>query len=267
MTGVVVSYLFPLDVSGRFCDSLTRLIRHDAQGPGYVVNTFGGLIATQTGPRVAEARSQVCDQFLGNYPGSDWLLMLDSDMTFDPDLVEQLVAHAHPERVPILGGLCFAGGRSHRMFPTIYREVESEDGVTVAPVMDYPRDRLLKVGATGGACLLIHRQVLVAMAHPYPKGFGTLADGRKNPYPWFVEGLTGARGEPLGEDVSFCRKARMLGIPTHVHTGIKLGHVKAFELDEAEFDRYVAEGGTFEGIPTKTRAERRRAARELARVS
>jgi hypothetical protein len=92
------------------------------------------------------------------------------------------------------------------------------------------------VSATGGACILIHRQVFAAMRRPYPKGFGTLADGvTPNQYPWFSEGLVGPKGQPLGEDVAFCRKARLLGIPVHVHTGITTGHMKSFEITE---DRY-----------------------------
>jgi len=170
---------------------------------------------------------------------------------------------ADPATVPILGGLCFAGGRSGRIYPTIFKEGVTEEGhIWTEPVDEYPEDALVKVGGTGAACLLMHRSALAAMKRPYPDGFGTLADGRRNPYPWFTEGLIGPNGEPYGEDIAFCRKARQLGIPVHVHTSIKLGHMKTFEINEEEYHRYLASKARSNG----TRAERRRAQRAALKV-
>ena len=35
-----------------------------------------------------------------------------------------------------------------------------------------------------------------------------------------------AAGHPLGEDVAFCRKAGLLGIPVHVAMDVEVGHRK-----------------------------------------
>lgn len=245
MPAVVVAWIFNQEVSGNFAMCLAKLIQYDAATQGFVQPANGGgLIAFSTGPRIAEARSQVVDQFARepDFADAEWLLMLDSDMTFDPDLVERLMAVADSERVPVLGGLCFAGGRTQAPYPTIYEEVQDDQGwVGIRPVRDYPRDTLVRVGGTGAACLLVHRSVYAAMAQPYPAGFGTLADGKTgNPYPWFIEGLTGPRGEPFGEDIAFCRRLRHMNIPIHVHTGIRLGHMKVFELTEEHFLRTLS---------------------------
>lgn len=264
MPGVVVAWMFPEENSGWFTYSLADMIRYDASAGRHICRQEGGLIALSSGPRVAESRNQVVDLFAGNHPDAEWLLMIDSDMTFEPDMLERLLEHADPQRVPILGGLCFAGGRSHTPYPTIYRELAVHDGyIEIDRVYDYPPDRLCKVGATGGACLLVHRRVYAAMKQPYPQGFGTLPDGRDNAYPWFSEGLVGPHNEPLGEDIAFCKRANMLHIPVHVHTGIKLGHMKTQEINEEYYLKQRAEGGAAQ----VTRAERRRAARELARAS
>jgi hypothetical protein len=268
MPGVLVSWLFPEDTSGWFTYSLGRMLRYDAQGNQHICRPEGGLLALSSGPRVAEARNQIVDLFADVHPDTEWLLMLDSDMTFNEDLVDRLVEAADPKTAPIVGGLCFAGGRSHQPYPTVYRELDVVDGyINIERVYDYPRDRLLKVGATGGACLFMHRDVLARMKAPHPNGFGTLPNGNVNNYPWFSEGLVGPHGEPLGEDIAFCKRAGLLGIPVHVHTGIKLGHMKVHEIDEAYYLKARSEVSDNGNGPTPTRAERRRAARELARVS
>lgn len=239
---VAVATLAATDVPIHFLSSWGDLLLHDGlNGRHMSGETGGGTIKLTSGPRIAEARSQIVDTFFSDplFERASWLLMIDSDMTFEPTLIDDMLAVADPAHVPVLGGLCFSGGRNHDPYPTIYREVAGTEGDTtfvgVEPIRDYPPDTLCKVGATGAACLLVHRQVFVAMSHPWPKGFGTKADGSKNPYPWFIEGLTTPDGEPIGEDVAFCRRVRQLGIPIHVHTGIRLGHVKHFVLDEAYY--------------------------------
>lgn len=264
--GVVVAWMFPRDTSGWFTYDLARMIRFDAQGPGHICGPDGGLLSLSSGPRIAEARNILVDKFASEYPDAEWLLMLDSDMTFYPDLVERMLAVADPKEVPILGGLCFApGGDERGPYPTIYREIETKGNyVHVGPVEDYPRNALVKVGATGAACLLIHRQVLAAMKRPWPKGFGTNQNGDPNPHPWFSEGLVGPGGKQLGEDIAFCRRATLLGIPVHVHTGIKLGHVKVHQVDEDYYDEYRRKA---QAPPPPNRAQRRAAARQKAVVA
>lgn len=210
----------------------------------------GGTIELLSGPRVAEARSQIIDAFLKLDDSVQWLLMIDSDMTFEGDALCQLLGHAYGGRIKenpnnpdihVIGGLCFAGGRT-RMFPTIY-EAETRvahDGseqVVPNPVLDYPRNKLVKVLATGAAFLLVHRDVLKRMRQPFPNGYGTTPSGEPNPYPWFVEGT--GKGVQFGEDIAFCMRANALGYEVYVHTGVKIGHLKTIELNEEVWDEYL----------------------------
>lgn len=276
---VAVATLAATDVPIHFLSSWGDMLQHDGLNARHLSgDTGGGTIKITSGPRIAEARSQIVDTFFADplFERCSWLLMIDSDMTFEPTLIDQMLAVADPKTVPVLGALCFSGGRNHDPYPTLYREVKSEaDGTTfvgVEPIRDYPPDTLCKVGATGAACLLVHRQVFIAMSHPWPKGFGTRQDGSKNPYPWFIEGLTTPDGEPIGEDVAFCRRVAQLDIPIHVHTGIRLGHVKQYVLDEdyylaaraarAEAETKVAEDRMAE--TAKAQAERKPAAERRA---
>ena len=284
---VVVATLSAGLLCHEFSSSWSTMLAYDAASTGYTL-VPGGKIEMCAGPRIAETRSQIVDAFFADpqFEGAQWLLMIDSDMVFDMHLLERMMAVADPVHRPVLGALCFAGGRSMSPYPTIYEEVLSPEAdgkptfVGIRPVKDYPRDALVRVGATGGACLLVHRNVLAAMTAPWPQGFGTHQDGSKNPYPWFVEGLMTPDGEPIGEDIAFCRRLALLQVPIHVHTGIKAGHVKTYVLDEKVFDFHqaltaeqtvVTESPVVES-PAKVhgdgpnRAERRRRAREGLKV-
>jgi hypothetical protein len=254
--GVVLATTFNDHTHGYFTYSLAALLQYDALHDGHVIRPECGFIALSTGPRMAEARNMVIDRFAENHPDADWLLFIDADMTFDPDLVESMMKVADPDTCPILGALCFAGGRGNDPWPTIWREnaKPGEGFWNIERIKDYPPDALIEVAATGAACILIHRRVLAAMKRPWPDGFGTLADGKTpNIQPWFSEGLVGPGQKALGEDTAFCRKARMMGIPVQVHTGIKTGHMKSFEITE---DRYLALQELYRKEAEATRANR-----------
>lgn len=232
---VVIGWCFPETVAGWFAYSLADLMLIDSHTGGYIE----GFAAVSSGPRVAEARNTVIDEFAKGYPDADWLLFLDADMTFPANMLQIMMSVATPEETPILGGLCFTGGKHHEPHPTIFREVigktpEGDEVRGLERIDDYPKDSLVKVGATGAACLLVHRTVLATMK----EHFGKLPSGRPSPYPWFAEGLVGPSGESWGEDVVFCMRATSLGIPVHVLTSIKLGHVKSHIIDETYFDQY-----------------------------
>ena len=252
---VVISTLNAGEVKHGTFSSWNDLTRYDVIGEdhngGCQHVLRGGTIELLTGPRVAEGRSQIVEAFLSNeaYNNAEWLLMIDSDMTFEPDILCQLLGHAYGGDVkaktsepdcPVIGALCFAGGRS-RMYPTLYKgETRTAwDGSTQVvpePITDYPRNQLVKVMGTGAAFLLVHRKVLQHMRMPHPDGFGTDAHGQPNPHPWFVEGLS--KGVQFGEDIAFCMRANAIGYGVFVHTGVQTGHLKTFELNEELWDEY-----------------------------
>lgn len=224
----------PGDVRLELADSLAGVFRYHSDKSEKRIRA---TIALNAGPRVAEGRSQVVDTFARS--GCDWLWLIDSDMAFEEDALERLlkVAYSH-DNARIVGGLCFGGRHDRPMFPTVYELVNLDDGTPMTKIVyDYPRDAIVKVGATGAAFLLIHKSVFVEMK----KAFGTLANGQPNPYPWFVE--AGNNGHAFGEDIAFCFKAQALGIPVYVDTGCKIRHVKTWELCEATYDDQQALAG------------------------
>lgn len=238
----VLATLSSGSMSAFTAESIWNTMRADGMLPKpWFCQEHGGTINIVSGPRIAETRSQIIDAFLTAEPfkKAAWLLMVDSDMVFEPDDVFDLLEAASFKDRPIVGGLCFAGRSPETMYPTIYVASRDEAGKPdLDKVVDYPRDQMVKCHATGGAFLLVHRNVLLHMARPHERGgFGTLPNGERNPYPWFVEGHTDKHGRPFGEDIAFCLRAGALGYPVHVDTRVKVGHHKSIVLTEEMYQR------------------------------
>ena len=78
---------------------------------------------------------------------------------------------------PVVGALCFGLRRkdfddelqatTFETFPTLYDFVELDDDAGFAARPDYPPDELVPVGATGAACLIIHRSLLETIRTKY----------------------------------------------------------------------------------------------------
>lgn len=247
--GVYIGYCHPDSIDSAWHNSMMHLLLHDAAREGHVTR-HGGFINVGSGPRIASARNTVVARFLDQ--NAEWLLMLDTDMVFTPNLIERMLAVADPEKVPIVGGLCFAGGKGASIHPTMYQFLRDDDGDLVSTRMEtYPENQLVEVNGTGAACLLMHRDALEKIGEAY---FKTGAA-------WFAE--TYALGQDFGEDITFCLRAQALGIPIHVHTGIEVGHRKLHVLNgdvyerqrkdiaemgqEAFTNRYIASLGLTEG--------------------
>jgi GT2 family glycosyltransferase len=119
----------------------------------------------------------------------------------------------------VVGGLCFTENPGGHPLPTLYELVEDGDGQPVfARHESWPDDGLVRVTATGAACLLIHRDVLETVG----KSSGCPAA------PWFRESVLG--GSLIGEDLTFCLRLGAAGIPVHVCTGVRAGHMKTAML-------------------------------------
>lgn len=227
---VVVGYVHPQDVGAAFHDSMMNMQAYDmAQGHHRMFRNHtdeygGGRIARYSSANISNARNWVVKTFLEK-SRADWLLFLDADMTFEPTLLEDILTNASVTRAPVVGGLCF-GVDEGQLFPTLYGVAEGwegEAGIHTIRYDEYPPNAMFQVAATGAACLLIHRTVLEKVRDAQ-HAHGNTA------YEWFQE--TTFNGYPCGEDVTFCHRVNALGIPVHVDTGVKLGHVKTYTLTE-----------------------------------
>ncbi len=226
---VVLGWVTPGTVSSRFMDSVLRFVFASA-GEVQLGNRTDHVIAgykfIESGPRIASARNRLVREFLEEptFKDVEWLLMLDTDMVFDEKLLPALFQEVRDSegkiQRPIVGGLCFGGGRG-KVFPTMYQIVDpkTHGGKSVITVDEWTDGAAVEVDATGAACLLVHRGVYEAMHERIGE-----------PVPWFAESIYG--GAEFGEDWTFCLRARGMGYPIYVNTNAKVGHQKSIVMDE-----------------------------------
>ena len=204
-------------IEADFIDCLTELIMNPENPCEIEVKYLKASL-------VYDARNQLT-KFAIEKGGYDYILWLDSDMTFEPDLMERLIADIEGTedgiRKMAVTGLCF--GRRPPFKPCIYKKLD----VTVSNNMmlpvcenwfDYPRDQIFEVQACGFACVLMRTEALEKM----------LVYG----VPFFPVG-------GLGEDLTFCWRARKQGITFHCDSRLKIGHIMRISVDEKLRDQIM----------------------------
>jgi len=190
-------------VATGFCQSLAMLKRI---GECYVTHLAGSLVYDSRNKIAAKAVELGCD----------YIMWFDSDMIFEPDTLERLMAHM--EDKDIVSGLYFR--RSGTYAPVIFKELnEREDGtVDAVGFNDYPKDKPFEVAGIGFGCVLMKTSLLLEMAAEFKDWFT----------PW----------GHMGEDLSFCKRARALGYKVWVDPTIKCGHVGNVVITEGFFNAY-----------------------------
>lgn len=149
--------------------------------------------------------------------GFDYVLWLDSDMVFDRDILKKLLNDADGR--DYVTGLCFK--RIENSLPCIYSDLRwSVDGgevKTSADVLtDYPRDALFEVAGSGFACVMTSTVLLANMIDRFGAPFFPLMG--------------------MGEDMTFCFRARQAGFKLYCDSRVKIGHIGQKIYDE---DSYI----------------------------
>lgn len=225
---VVAAWVHPTEVDASFMHSMLALVGRELLGEQRLLQWMptrcgsGGIIA---------ARNEVASAFLESE--SEWLWWVDTDMGFAPDALDRLLAVADPESAPFVGGLCFAqmerapdgmGGFVTEIIPALYQWHEGSDGRSgFVSWRNYPRNTVAEVAGTGSAFVLIHRTVFEKVAEQFEHGH------------WYDRMVNPLTGQLLGEDLSFCARARMAGFRIHVDTGIRTTHRKPRWVGEDDY--------------------------------
>ena len=148
--------------------------------------------------------------------GFDRVLWLDSDMTFKPDFSHRLAAHLD-------AGLEFVTGlymtRKKPIKPTIFKTLTA-DPPTVECFEEYPKDQLFEIAACGFGGVMMTTDLIRKVAEAYGLPFSPILG--------------------VGEDLSFCLRATMLGAKLYCDSSIKMGHVGFREYTE---DSYLLQKG------------------------
>lgn len=226
---VTLAYVNGNNVGYAWHHTMIELLGWDMNNAGRIL--AGGYTAIRYGTDgLPDARNTAVEQFLAER-NADWLFWTDTDMGFAPDTVDRLLAAADPVARPVVGGLCFTqretssdgiGGWHCTATPTVFDWINAGEQQGFAVRWDYPRDTLVQCAGTGSACILIHRSVFERVQEKY---------GRT----WYDRSFNPSMKQLVSEDLSFCMRVVSLGIPIHVHTGVKTSHQKTVWLGEAEY--------------------------------
>lgn len=149
----------------------------------------------------APARNALVTRFLG-----DWLVQMDTDHVFEPDILARLVMTADKYGLDVLSGLYQMKQPPH--VPVLYQWVGPESSPGLQPMATWDRSlKVIEIGSAGGGCLFVRRQV-----------FDQIADELKEkPFD---------RIHPYSEDHSFFVRLKRLGITPYAALNIQCHHLK-----------------------------------------
>lgn len=197
-------------VPALFCQSLALLQR-----------AGDTMIGFEVGSLVYNARNNLARQAIKTE--ADYVLWLDSDMVFSPDLLQRMMKVSKENDIDFLTGLCFR--RKPPYTPCLFDKLERLEngaGASYTALMSVPDGRF-KVGGCGFAGVLMTTDVILSVSAKFG---GRMFD----PLPGF------------GEDVAFCWRARQCGYDIWCDSEIELGHVGNCIVTRKYFEAYNSEG-------------------------
>ena len=136
--------------------------------------------------------------------GADMIFWLDSDMTFDPDVLQKMLkTYEERDDIDILSGLYFR--RVEPYSPTIFEHLDVKDDVVEWKDFRHVPGEPFEVQGCGFGCVLMRTDIFVEVQEKFGAMFTPL--------------------KGVGEDLAFCWRARQLGNRIWCDPRILLGHV------------------------------------------
>ena len=147
----------------------------------------------------------------------DYMLWLDSDMVFQQDLLVQMKQTMDEKGLDFLTGLYFR--RVPPFTPVLFDQLDiDENGIcTWTDFKDVP-EGLFKVGGCGFGCVLIKTDVLFDVQAKFGELFNPIAN--------------------MGEDLSFCWRARQCGYDIWCDPSLVCGHVGYTVINDKFYQSY-----------------------------
>lgn len=146
--------------------------------------------------------------------GNTHILMMDTDQTYPRDTLVKLLSHVPQGRQIITAKV----HRRYQPFEPILLRGNGPDEYASVPPDVWRKGDTIEIDACGGACILIDVNVFLDMAPP-----------------WYEFG-TSPKGNPIGEDINFCYKARRAGFRIWADTSIQVGHLALMEIGTGFYD-------------------------------
>ncbi len=156
------------------------------------------IVIAEEGYTIAENRNYMAVQAINN--GSEYILMVDDDMTFPPDLLDKLLAN----QKDIIGVAYHPRSETGE----IIKYLDETHIVKLEQETDQKYKETFECMATGTGIILIKCEVF-----------------KKIPRPWFMFEYYPTGQCKLGEDWFFSREAKKAGFKIWTDPKIKCGHI------------------------------------------
>ena len=166
---------------------------------------------------IYHARTSLCKMALE--AGADYVLWLDSDVVFQPDLMERLMEDIQGRDMVT----AVYHGRRPPFRPVIWKTITTgllPENMVVEQYDDYPTDGLFEIAACGFGAVLMKTGVIRDVAQTFHQTFSPLPG--------------------LGEDLSFCVRARNCGFRIWCDPSLQIGHKGSMIINQDTFRAFRA---------------------------
>lgn len=145
----------------------------------------------------------------------DYVLWLDSDMVFEPDLLKRLLI----DDKPVVAGLFFTRRPPYQ--PAVWTKLRvgsPEQEKETVRMVDVPEEGLTEIDACGMAAVLVKTTVLSDVYNRYGTIFSPIVG--------------------YGEDISFCIRAKNCGHSIWLDADAKVGHKGMAVITQQSYEAY-----------------------------
>jgi GT2 family glycosyltransferase len=196
MQKIIIGYPCQDFVVSKFCRSLVGLMLHRSEN----YSVLG--VADERGIYIDENRNNLVRSFLKTE--ADWLLQLDSDLSFQPNILDILLSNMSMGSLVISGWyfLWRKKDNGYRKEPSVF----NFNGSKFVNVERIPAG-FCEMQGSGAGCLLVHRSVYEKIGED-----------------WFSE------IKPFKEDLSFCLRLMELGLLILIDSRVQMIHHKMVKI-------------------------------------
>jgi len=182
-------------LSARFAQCLSNLLLYP--------RNYDIEIGYHVGSLVYDSRNKLAERAINS--NAEYVFWLDSDMSFMPDTLNMMLKTLIDNQMSMLAGMYFR--RRPPWTPTLFKDVQISDmGVNCVPFGEIP-DGIVEIGGCGFGCVLMRKDVL----------WNVMIQQNET-------GLLFSPTHGVGEDLSFCWRARRCGYKIYCDPTIALGH-------------------------------------------
>ena len=176
------------------------------------------MVGFQIGSLIYDSRNNLARRAI--QAESDYVLWLDSDMVFNPDMLQRLFESKEKTGAAIVSGLYFR--RVPPFSPVVFNKLEINGKRCEWTEFDEIPPEPFEVGGCGFGCVLMDTDVLIDVFAREGDLFGPI--------------------NGVGEDLSFCYRARKWGHNIICDPTIPLGHVGTTVINREFFNVYHKAG-------------------------